>query len=171
MELPRVDPVAVIEHPNDYTASARSSRSAVATDRDRAAAARKSLSRAENHHAQQSKRDHNSANDGDSVEIVVHCLSPHSRKRTNRLDNAVPPDLAHAALAAQASDFVGAQARAWCKSHGFPSVCEGEYMPGRGLAGEVHTAKEVFTPFDRVHRTSPSSPMLVFADGTGEGQG
>ena len=73
-------------------------------------AARQSLSRDENHHAQQSKRDHNSANDGDSVQIDVHCLSPHSRKRTNRLDDAVPPDLSHAALADEGAHFVGAEA-------------------------------------------------------------
>ncbi len=65
---------------------------------------------AENHHAQQSKRDHNSANDGDSVEIDVHCLSPHSRKRTNRLDNAVPPDLTHPARTDRGEDFAGTQA-------------------------------------------------------------
>ena len=52
-----------------------------------------------------------------------------------------PIDLAHAALADEGGDFIGAEARTWCQGHGFQSVYEGEYTPGRDLVGEVHAAE------------------------------
>ncbi len=48
----------------------------------------------------------------------------------------------HAAFADQGGDFIRAEARAWAEGHGFQSVCEGDYKPGRGLLREVHAAEE-----------------------------
>ena len=50
--------------------------------------------------------------------------------------------IAHAALADQGGDFIRAEARARCHGHGFQSMCEADYKPGRGLVGEVHAAEE-----------------------------
>ena len=41
----------------------------------------------QDHQPQQDERGHNSIYDADSVEIHVHCLSPHGRKRAIRLDS------------------------------------------------------------------------------------
>ncbi len=52
-------------------------------------------------------------------------------------------EVAHPPLANEGGDFIRAEARAWCQGHGFQGTCEGDYKPGRGLAGEVHAAGKV----------------------------
>ncbi len=89
----------------------------------------------------------------------MHCLSPHSRKRTNRLDNAVPPDLAHAAYTRGRLDLVRAERGARGERHGL--IARVRVPDGSTDAGKATLFPRTMPVnlVDRV-RGNPSTPVI-----------